>query len=83
MNGAIDSAARQLEAMSYRNVLGRGFSVTRIAGKIVRSIAEVGACAAVSTELADGTFQSVTDSSLTGGSPEDSLKGKPARIAFQ
>jgi exodeoxyribonuclease VII large subunit len=57
----VDAAARQLEAMSYRNVLKRGFSVTRLqAGRILRSVAEVTAGAVVETELADGKFLSHT-----------------------
>lgn len=53
---------RQLEAMSYRNVLQRGFSVTRRAnGCILRSAGQVRRGQAVETELADGRFRSVVD----------------------
>lgn len=53
----VQATARQLEAMSYRSVLNRGYSVTRLAGDgILRSAGQVGAGAAVETELADGRF---------------------------
>ena len=51
--------ARQLEAMSYRSVLARGFSVTRKAdGAILRSALDARACQALHTELVDGTVDS-------------------------
>ncbi len=50
---------RQLEAMSYRNVLKRGYSVTRSSdGKIRRSITEFAPGDRMETELADGRIQS-------------------------
>ncbi|MDY6913348.1 MAG: exodeoxyribonuclease VII large subunit [Planctomycetota bacterium] len=56
----ISAAARQLEAMSYRNVLRRGFAVTRDAsGKILRSAAGVRTGDGIETELADGKIRSV------------------------
>ncbi|MFB3893726.1 MAG: exodeoxyribonuclease VII large subunit [Phycisphaerae bacterium] len=69
----VAAAARQLEAMSYRSVLGRGFSVTRAGGKILRSVTQVNAGLAVQTELADGTFGSVADGSVdrSGGMTVD------------
>ena len=46
---------RQLEAMSYKAVVKRGYSVTRIAGKqILRSVGEVAPGAMLETELTDG-----------------------------
>ena len=55
----VDSLARQLDAMSYRAVLLRGYSVTRLAGgKILRSTADVGGGDALRTELADGEVRS-------------------------
>ena len=55
----VDAAARQLEAMSYRGVLRRGFSVTRGAdGQILRSAGGVRPRQRVETELADGKFAS-------------------------
>jgi len=53
---------RQLEAMSYRSALMRGFSVTRLrGGAILRSAGQVRAGQSVETELADGRFRSVVD----------------------
>ena len=55
----IDSAARHLEALSYRNVLARGFSVTRgRGGGILRSVGEAAEGQAIRTELTDGTIDS-------------------------
>ena len=54
-----EALARQLESMSYRHVLGRGYSVTRRAdGAILRSVANVGAGDAIRTELRDGKVDS-------------------------
>jgi exodeoxyribonuclease VII large subunit len=59
----IDAARRHLEALSYRNVLARGYSVTRTqAGGILRSVAQVSQGQPIRTELADGTI----DSRVTG-----------------
>ena len=56
----VHAAGRQLEALSYRRVLHRGFSVTRAGdGRILRSVADVAAGEAITTELADGTVPSV------------------------
>jgi len=56
----IDAAARQLEAMSHRAVLGRGFSVTRDSdGNILRSETETSDGQTITTELADGKVTSV------------------------
>jgi exodeoxyribonuclease VII large subunit len=54
----VAAAARQLEAMSYRCVLARGFSVTRAAGAVLRSVARVRPAMRIETELADGSFTS-------------------------
>ncbi len=55
----IDAAQRQLEALSYRNVLSRGFSVTRgPAGRILRSVKQAKDGQWIRTELADGTIDS-------------------------
>ena len=49
------AAGRQLEAMGYKNVLNRGFSVTRGAkGKILRSTNQVSPGEKIVTELTDG-----------------------------
>lgn len=56
----VEAALRQLESMSYRSVLGRGFSVTRGAdGKILRSVGQVQAGQPIETELTDGRFGSI------------------------
>jgi len=61
----IDAAARQLEAMSHRAVLGRGFSVTRDSGgNILRSTSQTSDGQTITTELADGKVTSVVG--LTG-----------------
>jgi exodeoxyribonuclease VII large subunit len=55
----VDAAQRQLEALSYRSVLQRGFSVTRGGeGRILRSVEGAQPGQVVQTELADGTFAS-------------------------
>jgi exodeoxyribonuclease VII large subunit len=55
----IDGAARQLDAMSYRRVLRRGFSVTRSkAGRILRAASQALAGEMIETELADGRLSS-------------------------
>lgn len=50
-----------LEVLSPMATLRRGYSITRIGGKAVSSIAEVPPGAVVETTLADGTFLSTTD----------------------
>jgi len=55
----VEAAARQLDALSYRRVIRRGFSVTRREdGRILRSVQEVGDGDWVRTELADGEIAS-------------------------
>ena len=48
-----------LAALSYRSVLGRGFSITRIkkGRKLVRSIGQLDDRQRITTELADGEFE--------------------------
>ena len=70
------AAARQLDAMSYRSVLKRGYSVTRSAiGVILKSASQVAGGEKIETELADGKIASV----VTGGKPPPPPppKGKP------
>jgi len=56
----IAASARQLDAMSYRAVLGRGFSVTRAAdGRIIRSKTQTSEGQTITTELSDGKISSV------------------------
>ena len=50
-----------LEVLSPMATLRRGYSITRIGGKAVNSVAEVPPGAVVETTLADGTFLSTTD----------------------
>jgi exodeoxyribonuclease VII large subunit len=57
----VESASRQLEALSYRAVLQRGFSVTRAGGRIVRSAADIQPGQAMETELPDGRVRSTAD----------------------
>ncbi len=53
------AAGKQLQALSYRSVLERGFSVTRRGdGKVIRSVKDVHPIEQVETELADGKFRS-------------------------
>ncbi|RKY26188.1 MAG: exodeoxyribonuclease VII large subunit [Planctomycetota bacterium] len=55
----LTALARQLEAMSYRSVLARGFSVTRGSdGKIRRSVGQFKPGERIETELADGKIHS-------------------------
>ncbi|MGA2264812.1 MAG: exodeoxyribonuclease VII large subunit [Phycisphaerae bacterium] len=55
----IDAAERQLEALCYRNVLARGFSVTRDPqGRILRAARGVKDGQWIRTELAEGTLDS-------------------------
>ena len=56
------SAERQLEALSYRSILARGFSVTKLAdGQIVRSASQVPPGAQIKTFLHDGIVNSTVD----------------------
>jgi len=58
----IDRLRQTLEAMSYRQVLRRGYSVTRTAaGQIVRAAGSVAAGQTLRTELTDGEIRSVVD----------------------
>ena len=55
----LSAASRQLDALSYRSVLARGFSVTRGPdGKILRSATQAKGGDWLATELADGTIAS-------------------------
>lgn len=64
--------ARQLEAMSHHSVIRRGFSVTRTAdGGILRSLSQVRPELEIETELADGKFTSVVDTSPDRPEPEE------------
>jgi len=55
----VDGMARQLEALSYRSVLKRGFNVTRGPdGQIIRSVKDAKIGELVETQLFDGEFTS-------------------------
>ena len=55
----VEAAHRQLESMSYRGVLKRGYSLTRGAdGRIVRSTSDIRAGDAMVTEVSDGRIGS-------------------------
>lgn len=58
----LDALARQLESMSHRSVLTRGFSITRGPdGKILRGIEGVSPGDMLLTELADGKLRSTVN----------------------
>jgi len=78
----VDAAGRHLEALSYRSVLRRGFSVTRTeTGGIIRHAADVSPGQPVQTELADGTFRSVVDGEATRKPPATQPQPPPRRKA--
>ncbi len=55
----LTALGRQLDAMSYKAVIKRGYSVTRIKGKqILRSVSEVSPGDRLETELSDGKITS-------------------------
>ena len=61
------SAERQMEALSYRGTLKRGFSVTRnAAGALLRSAGQIQSGDRLETELADGRIASVVDGGPMG-----------------
>ena len=73
----LTAAQRQLEALSYRSVLGRGFSVTRMPdGTVLRSVAEVGRGDWIATEVVDGRIQSRVGSPKGGASPSAREPGR-------
>jgi exodeoxyribonuclease VII large subunit len=75
----IDAAARQLEAMSYRAVLHRGFSVTRRAeGQILRSARQAKDGDRIRTELADGKISSIVGNTAPKAAPN---KKQPPQAA--
>jgi len=63
----LKTAERQLEALSYRKVLGRGFSVTRGPdGRVLRSVSAVTAGARIETEVRDGRIASRVETAKPG-----------------
>jgi exodeoxyribonuclease VII large subunit len=76
-----EALARQLEAMSYRNVIERGFSVTRDAsGGIVRFVRQAGEGELIQSELIDGLVESrVTQARLAEGDGGYEAQESPTR----
>ena len=71
----VEALRRQLDAMSYRAVLARGYSVTRrAAGDILRHAADASAGDLLETELADGRVRSRVGS-------DDATPARPKRPA--
>ena len=69
----LDNAATRVRLLDPRNVLARGWSITRTAtGRVVRSVNEVAAGDVIVTVVADGTVVSTIDRIGTG-SPAESL----------
>ena len=71
----VAAAFRQIEALSYRNVLRRGFTVTRVADRIVRSAGQVHTGEMMETEFHDGRIASRVDDKGTPahGRPEEAI----------
>jgi len=80
----VASLGRQMEAMSYRSVLARGFSVTRLAGgDILRSIQQVRPGLKVRTELSDGRFDSLVEGGSDAKQRNSRTKADKPRSASQ
>ncbi|MGN6727205.1 MAG: exodeoxyribonuclease VII large subunit, partial [Tepidisphaeraceae bacterium] len=59
-SGRLQGMQRQLEALNPRGVLSRGYSITTLKnGAIVRSASEIKQGAVLTTQVADGSFESV------------------------
>lgn len=77
----VTSLERQLNSMSYRNVLMRGFSVTRSPdGSILRSAAAVTPNMRMETELSDGKILSTADGDAASAAPSIN-NDRPAKEA--
>ncbi|MFM8856823.1 MAG: exodeoxyribonuclease VII large subunit [Actinomycetota bacterium] len=69
----LDNAATRVRLLDPRNVLARGWSITRTTtGRVVRSVNEVAAGEVIVTVVADGTVVSTIDRIGTG-SPSESV----------
>ena len=80
----VEAIARQLESMSHRAVLARGFSLTRRAdGELLRSVDQAAPGATVETELADGRFVSTVQNTLPPvcDDPKASATPEPPEVA--
>ena len=74
----ITAVERQLAAMSYRNVLNRGYSVTRTArGTVVRRSSDVKPGELVQTELGQGKIHSVVSRHKTKVPPRRRTNQEP------
>lgn len=54
----LDSCSALIDALSPKATLKRGFSITRIDGKVITDASQVGSGTVISTELAEGTISS-------------------------
>jgi len=71
----IAALQRQLDSMNYRNVLKRGYSLTRDAkGHILRSVEQAPPGSRVETELASGSFRSVVEGLPASPPPKPAKK---------
>ena len=76
----ITAVERQLAAMSYRNVLNRGYSVTRTAGgAVARRSSDVKPGELIQTELSEGKIDSVVRGDKTNVPPKARTKQEPQR----
>ncbi len=76
----VSAATRQLEAMSYRSVLKRGYSVTRGEhGAVIRSVRHARKGERMETQVADGTFTSVVTEESTPARRKKSTGGMKSK----
>ena len=74
----LDGLARRLEALSYRSVLRRGYTVTRApGGEILRSAAGAAAGAELETEFHDGRVVSRIEKAAGSDKEQNRNVGKP------
>jgi exodeoxyribonuclease VII large subunit len=59
---ALDGYERQVRALDPKRVLERGYSITTVGGKAIRSVAKVETGAEIRTEVADGAITSRVES---------------------
>ena len=76
----VDMLAGHLEALSYRSILARGFSVTRLAdGQIIRSVTQAPPGQRLQSEVADGKIASVVEGQGAPASRPAPGPAEPAR----
>ncbi len=78
----VGALRRQLDAMSYRAVLRRGYSVTRLAGQILRRAADARPGEPLETELADGKVRSTVAGSGAKAAPKPRNKQDTSPTLF-